>query len=86
MYIEFVLPTGAGGLGAQHAAYEIKKQLFDWSNKYQLPYKIKIVKYTLRVILESAETYNFFALTFESQRRWYFVEPMSTPNSIDKQD
>ena len=90
MYIEFTLPTGAGGLAAQHALSFIIKDLNAWSKKYDIRYARKIVKYTIRVFLPGSESYTLFGLTFDSVRsstfassRWRFVEPMDPPKSID---
>ena len=36
MYIEFTLPTGAGGMSAQYTDSILNRNLRDWSAKYQV--------------------------------------------------
>lgn len=64
MYIKFRLPTGAGGMAAGHCAAMIKRNIEAWANKYHIKYKTKIVKYTMRLCLESEEDYSFFQLSW----------------------
>lgn len=64
MYIEFRLPSGAGGAAAGHYSMMIKKYIEDWASKYSVKYKIKIIKYTLRLCFESEENYSFFQLSW----------------------
>lgn len=90
MYIEFVLPTGAGGMAAAHASLLIRRSLEEWAEHYNVTFKTKPVKYTLRVFLETPDQYTLFALTWSDFRgntyatsRWSLVEPMNPPKSID---
>ena len=90
MYIEFTLPTVGGGVAAQHSLAIISKDLSAWSEKYNISYTRKIVKYTLRIFLSTPEEYTLFGLTWDaiasntySSRRWRFVEPMDPPKKID---
>jgi hypothetical protein len=93
MYIEFSLPSGAGGMAAGYTAAAIKKDLEIWSKKYDIEFlAIKTVKYTLRVTFADPTHYNFFALTWDQSatknfvgnwKKFRFVEPMSPPKSID---
>lgn len=64
MYIEFVLPNGAGGMAAQAADYRIKRALDEWSDRHQIPYVSKHIKYTRRVTFDADEYYSLFALTW----------------------
>lgn len=64
MYIEFVLPTGAGGMAAGHVNAAINRALKEWSIKHDIAYSTKVVKYTKRVTFESDKFYNVFALTW----------------------
>jgi hypothetical protein len=64
MYIEFRLPTGAGGMAAGHALQLIKKDIEAWAAKYDIKYKTKIHKYTFRLCLEGDKEYTQFALTW----------------------
>lgn len=64
MYIEFTLPTGAGGQVAAYVNSLLNKELHIWADKYNIPYHTKIHKYTKRVTFDADETYSFFALTW----------------------
>ena len=64
MYIEFQLPTGAGGQTATYALGVIRNKLSTWAAKYNIKYRTKIFKYTLRVTFDSDESYTLFALTW----------------------
>jgi hypothetical protein len=81
MYIEFRLPNGAGGMAAGHAAHMIRKEIAVWAEKYNVPYKTKIHKHTLRLCLESDADYTFFQMSwnskFHSGNRYNIVHPES---------
>lgn len=64
MYIEFHLPQGAGGMAGAHALYTIRTRLAAWAEKYNIKYKTKTIKYTLRVTFDSDEYYTLFGLTW----------------------
>lgn len=64
MYIQFQLPSGAGGMAAQHALSVIREELESWGKKHQIPYRTKLHKYTFRICLESDEHYTFFQLSW----------------------
>ena len=64
MYIEFQLPQGAGGMAAAHALGRIRDKLHNWAAKYQVDYRTKIFKYTLRVTFDSDDSYTLFRLTW----------------------
>ena len=67
MYVEFRLPSGAGGIAAGHAAHMIRREIEAWAEKYNIPYKTKIHKYTLRLCLESDAAYTHFQLSWDSK-------------------
>ncbi len=71
MYIEFELPTGSSGMAAQNADYIINRTLKAWSERYQIPYRSKHVKYFKRVTFEDDAHYAFFAMTWNPDRRYY---------------
>ena len=52
MYIEFRLPTGGGGGGAQYVNWHIQEKLEAWAKKYNVKYTKKNIKYSLRVTFE----------------------------------
>ena len=65
MYIEFRLPTGGGGGGAQHTNWLIIQKLDEWADQYNIKYTKKNIKYTLRVTFEDASAYSLFAMTWK---------------------
>ena len=72
MYIEFSLPHGdAPAQAAFHANMIINNELVLWSQKYQVPYTTKIVKYIKRVTFEQDEHYSLFAMTWNPDRKFY---------------
>ena len=65
MYIEFRLPRGAGGPDqASYALSIVQKNLVLWAAKYEVEYRTKVFKYTLRVTFDSDESYTLFAMTW----------------------
>lgn len=85
MYIEFQLPTGAGGMSAQYANSVINRNLNEWSERYQIEYQSKVHKWTVRVTFTDEKMYEFFALTWQPKARhlvdyianYRFIEPMN---------
>jgi hypothetical protein len=71
MYIEFSLPNGAAGQAAGHANMIVNNELVLWSQKYQIPYTTKIVKYIKRVTFEQDEHYSLFAMTWNPAQKFY---------------
>jgi hypothetical protein len=66
MYIEFRLPTGGGGGGAQYVNWHIQEKLEAWAKKYNVKYTKKNIKYNLRVTFEDNALYSLFALTWDT--------------------
>jgi hypothetical protein len=64
MYIEFKLPTGSSGQAPTYALAVIRDQLYNWASKYEVEYRTKLYKYTLRVTFESDDLYALFGLTW----------------------
>jgi hypothetical protein len=65
MYIEFRLPRGAGGPDqASYALSIVQKKLILWAARYEVEYRTKVFKYTLRVTFDSDESYTLFAMTW----------------------
>ena len=65
MYIEFRLPRGLGGPDqASYALSIVQKKLVLWAAKYEVEYRTKVFKYTLRVTFDSDESYTLFAMTW----------------------
>ena len=84
MFIEFKLPSGAGGMAAAYTLQQLRKLLTTWAEKYQVEIlNIKTIKYTVRVTLVDPKYYEFFALTWNPEtnsisyiKNFRFVEPM----------
>ena len=85
MYIEFTLPTGAGGQAAQYVNSLLNKELHEWSDQYNIPYNTKIVRYTKRITFDDEKNYAFFALTWNPKNTQFksylldyrLIEPMN---------
>ena len=71
MYIEFSLPTGAGGQAALHANRIITLALHEWSDRYNIPYNSKLHKYFKRVTFDDDAHYSLFAMTWNPDQRYY---------------
>ena len=70
MYIEFRLGS-TDGHGAAHANMIINNALHEWSDRYNIPYNTKIVKYTKRITFDRDEYYSLFAMTWNPDRKFY---------------
>lgn len=81
MYIEFQLPKG----DPNYVLSLILKNFVSWASKYNIEYRIKPFKYTLRVTFDLEESYTLFAMTWNSEQIIYLnytlVEPMKTRQS-----
>lgn len=64
MYIEFKLPTGDVGMIPTHALAIIRDQLYNWAAQYEVEYRTKLYKYTLRVTFDTDDLYTLFGLTW----------------------
>jgi hypothetical protein len=84
MYVEFRLPTGAGGMAAGHCAALIKRNIEAWAVNHNIKYRTKIVNYTLRLSLLSEQDYTLFQLSWNPDhhcaREYTLVEPMAQKN------
>lgn len=66
MYIEFRLPSGAGGSAAGMALTYINIDIDNWLKKHNIQnHRTKIHKYTYRLCLASDKDYTHFALTWD---------------------
>ena len=72
MYVSFelldnnevtMIPNHDAGIARQI----IYKEIVEWAKKYNVPYKTKIHKYTLRLCLESDEAYTHFQMSWAPQ-------------------
>lgn len=85
MYIEFRLPTGAGGMAAQYTNSVLNRNLHAWSDQYNIPYNKKIHKWTVRITFDNDQHYTLFAMTWNPKSEnmlsyltdYRLIEPMS---------
>ena len=88
MYVEFKLPTGAGGQAAAHVNNILSKELLFWCETYNISYVKKVVKYTVRVTFADDQHYSFFALTWNPRhprfRDWLLNFRLIEPMKIDR--
>jgi hypothetical protein len=73
MYIEFRLPRQA--ISAGWTLKAIKQLLTAWSDKYQIEYTEKTIKYTHRVAFDDDRHYSLFSLTWSTPSEWQLPEP-----------
>jgi hypothetical protein len=89
MYIEFSLPNGAAGQAAAHANHIINKYLHEWSDRYNIPYNVKNIKYFKRITFDDDAHYSLFAMTWNPDRkfyalsRWRIVSDLNNKSSFD---
>lgn len=69
MYIEFSLYNVTVVGASAHANHLIDQALDAWSNRYQIPYQTKTVKYKKRVTFDSDDSYSLFAMTWNTERK-----------------
>lgn len=89
MYIEFSLPNGAAGQGAAEANHIITYYLHEWSDRYNIPYNVKNVKYFKRITFDDDAHYSLFAMTWNSSKdyyvlsRWRIVSDLNNKTTFD---
>ena len=89
MYIEFSLPQGAAGQAALHANRIITLALHEWSDRYEIPYNTKTIKYTKRITFDDDAHYAFFAMTwnpgkrYHALNRWRIVSDLNNKSSFE---
>ena len=64
MYIEFWLPENVPRMVTVGPWFTIDNKLADWAAKYNIKYRQKLYKHTLRVTFDSDESYTLFAMTW----------------------
>lgn len=67
MFIEFYLPEGVQGQIAASMYHLVREDLDKWSNRYNVSYRCKHVKYRLRVTFDRDQDYSFFVTTWNPQ-------------------
>jgi|694.fasta_scaffold04987_24 hypothetical protein len=84
MYIKFVLPHGAGGTAAAVALNRLSTLLHKWGNRYNIVYKMKPHKYSVRVTFDNDQHYVLFALTWKPDHPYFANFELVEPMKIDK--
>ena len=88
MYIEFRLPEGPG-MTTQMANNIITHYLHEWSDRYNIPYNVKNVKYYKRITFDDDTHYSLFAMTWNPDRkfhalsRWRIVSDLNNKSSFE---
>ena len=88
MYIEFSLPQGAAGQAALHANHIINRALHEWSDRYEIPYNVKNIKYFKRITFDDDSSYAFFAMTWNPANksyldRWRLVSDLNNKTTFE---
>lgn len=78
MYIEFKLPSGAGGMAAGYTSQAINKKLAAWAEDYGYSYTTKYGRYRLWVVFDDPAAYTAFGISWQP---WGIY---SVPEIIDK--
>jgi|694.fasta_scaffold88491_4 hypothetical protein len=65
MYLEWKIPSGAGGATATLFCGILRDAIELWSTKWGIPYRTKIHKYTFRCTLGPDQNYDWFNLTWD---------------------
>lgn len=88
MYIEFSLPTGSSGQAALYVNRAITIALHDWSDRYDIPYTVKNVKYFKRIAFDDDKHYTLFSMTWNPANepflsRWRIVSDLNNKTKFD---
>jgi len=69
--IEFGLPCGAGGMAAAYQSQQIRRQLTEWSSRYNIPINTDLRLHDhrswLRVEFNNEQDLTVFALTWNTK-------------------
>lgn len=82
MYIEFRLPSGAGGMAASYIYRRVKSEIEEWSAQHNIRYTEKLVKYNFRVAFDNDELYTYFQLTWPENnwQKYQIVKDLNNKN------
>ena len=69
MYIEFSLPEEQSA----YANMILNNALHEWSDKYNIPYNTKIVKFIKRITFDNDKHYSLFAMTWNQNQTWQIL-------------
>lgn len=72
MYLEFRLPSGAGGMAAGYTKAAIVKQLNEVCSQYRIEFEDRVTKsYRYRVSFKHSKDYSLFALVWEPKSTYF---------------
>lgn len=85
MYIEFKLPVDQGAAFAEFYNHILNQELNNWSDKYHVPYRVKLVKGKQRISFDDDNLYSFFVTTWNPKNKKFLqqlfqyslIEPMN---------
>lgn len=84
MYLEFNLPSGAGGAAAGMALVILRRKLAKWSKHHNISYTSKVYKYTFRISFDNDTTYTFFMSSWDNEDNIWFKPKIKDPMKIDR--
>lgn len=73
MYVLFILPHGGAGIPALSKLAQLKQEIESWSQRHNIRYTQKTVKYTHRLAFDKDEDYTVFAMTWSWQIPYQIV-------------
>lgn len=72
MYLEFRLPSGAGGMAAGYTKAAISKELKQICEQYNIEFEDRVTKaYRYRVSFKQPQDYTLFALVWQPKNSWF---------------
>ena len=70
MYLEFKLPTGAGGMAAHHYNNKLRHRVQAWANQYNITIKSWTKGYRSCYEFAKDSDYTLFALSWQANNIW----------------
>lgn len=84
MYLEFRLPSGAGGAAAGFALQMLRQKLQKWSKQHNISYTSKVHKYTYRISFDDDAHYTFFMSSWNNEDNIWYKPKIIDPMKIDR--
>lgn len=70
MYLEFKLPTGAGGMAAHHYNNKLRNRIQAWANQHNVKIRSWSKGYRSCYEFDRASDYTLFALSWQATNIW----------------
>ena len=80
MYIEFKLPSGAGGMAAYHASHHIRKRVKAWADTHNVTITSVHSGYRMTFMFGRESDYTLFALSWNCTRGWDDYKLITDPS------